>query len=370
MAQGRGKKVAVALSGGVDSSVAAALLLKQGYEVIGITMRLADEDLEDWGETRTCCGLGEVEDVRRVAHKLGFPHYVLDLREVFQRTVMENFVAEYCRGRTPNPCIRCNQFVKFDALLRRVRAMGLDYVATGHYARLGYDEQRGRYTLRRGVDAEKDQSYVLYPLTQEQMAHTLLPLGGLTKREVRAIAADLGLRTAGKPESQEICFIPDHNYPRFLAERAPETLRPGPIVTPEGKVLGEHAGIAFYTIGQRRRLGLSAPEPLYVVDIDPQRNMLVVDTRRGTYRQEMIVEEVNYVSLPPLTAPREAWVMVRYRATPQPAMLTPLGETCVHVRFHRPQRALTPGQAAVFYEGDLVLAGGTIAHVFPAESVS
>lgn len=348
------------MSGGVDSSVAAALLLERGYEVIGVTMRLGPAELDGVEGLRTCCGLGEVEEARRVADQLGFPHYVLDFRQVFRDTVIEPFIAEYARGRTPNPCIRCNEHVKFTALLRRAEQLGVDYVATGHYARVGYDAARGRWTLRRGVDARKDQSYVLYPLRQEQLARTLLPLGDWTKVETRALAEKLGLRVARKAESQEVCFIPDRDVPRFLREHRPETVRPGPILDRSGRVLGEHPGVAFYTIGQRRRLGVSAPEPLYVVGLDPERHTVTVDTWAGGFQQEFIVEAMHYVSEPPWSGSREVLAQVRYNMAAQPATVVPLSEQEVRVRFREPQRAITPGQAAVFYEGDWVLGGGTI----------
>jgi len=362
MAPGK-QKVIVAMSGGVDSSVAAALLLERGYEVIGVTMRLGPAELEAVDGLRTCCGLGEVEDARRVAEQLGFPHYALDFRQVFRETVLEPFIAEYARGRTPNPCIRCNEHVKFTALLHRAEQLGVDYVATGHYARVGYDAARGRWTLRRGLDARKDQSYVLYPLRQEQLARTLLPLGDRTKEETRLLAEKMGLPIARKPESQEVCFIPDHDVPRFLRERRPETAQPGPILDRSGKVLGEHPGVAFYTIGQRRRLGVSAPEPLYVVDIDPERNTITVDTWAGSFQQDLVVDAMNYLSEPPWTGPREVLAQVRYNMAAQPATVVPLSEQEVWVRFREPQRAITPGQAAVFYEGDWVLGGGTIREV-------
>jgi tRNA-specific 2-thiouridylase len=356
-------KVVVAMSGGVDSSVAAALLVEAGYEVISVTMRLGPEELDATTGRKTCCGLSEVEDARRVADKLGIPHYALNFREVFQATVIDDFISEYRRGRTPNPCLRCNQHVKFAALLKRALDWEADFIATGHYARVSYKPERDRWVLRRGVDGRKDQSYALYLLTQDQLARTLLPLGALTKERTREIARDLGLRTADKPESQDICFIPDGDYPRFLRERAPETVQPGRILDRSGRTLGEHSGTAFYTVGQRKRLGLSAPEPLYVVDIDAGQQTLQVDTWAGCYREAVILEAVNYVSVPPLRAARTVQARARYNMELQPAMVEPRGETGARVRFLEPQRALTPGQAVVFYDGDEVLGGGTIREV-------
>lgn len=361
----RRPRVAVAMSGGVDSSVAAALLQEQGYEVVGITMQIWPDSKTYGGLDRegSCCSLSAAEDARRVADRLGFPHFVLNFREVFQEKVIQDFVEEYLRGRTPNPCIRCNEFIKFAALLHKARALEVDYVATGHYARVGFDPGRGRYTLRRGVDPRKDQSYTLYPVPQELLARILMPLGEWRKEEVREKARQLGLRVANKPESQEICFVPEGDYRRFLREHAGERLRPGPILNLRGEVLGQHPGLAFFTVGQRRGLGLSWHEPLYVLALDPERNAVIVGPEEELYRRRFLVVQVNYVSLPPQEEPFEAEVMVRYRMSPQPATVIPLGEDTVEVVFHQPQRAITPGQSAVFYRGDEVLGGGRIERV-------
>jgi tRNA-specific 2-thiouridylase len=308
-----------------------------------------------------CCALGAVEDARRVADSLGIPYYVLNFKDVFRRHVMANFAAEYARGRTPNPCVRCNQFVKFDALLARAVALGADYVATGHYARIDRDAASERWRLLRAVDRQKDQSYVLYVMSQERLAHTLFPLGGLTKRDVRALAERLGLVTAGKPESQEICFVPTGNYRDYLAEAAPETRRPGPIVHLDGRVLGQHEGVAYYTIGQRKGLGLAVGEPLYVVDIVAEEGRVVVGPRDALRTADCLVEEVNYVALGRVDTPRAATARIRYRAEDVPVTLTPAEGGRLAVRFHEPQRAVTPGQAIVCYDGDVVLLGGTIA---------
>ena len=367
---GVGKRVLVGMSGGVDSSVAAALLVEAGYEVIGVTLNVWPEhdpmqalvERED-----ACCALGAVEDARRVAAQLGIRYYVLNFRDVFRRTVMANFAAEYARGRTPNPCVRCNQFVKFDALLARAAALEADYVATGHYARIDRDPATGRWRLRKAVDARKDQSYVLYVLSQERLARTLFPLGERTKAEVRALAERLGLVTATKPESQEICFVPSNNYRDYLARVAPETRRSGPIVDLAGQVIGQHEGIAYYTIGQRRGLGLAVGEPLYVVDIRPEANTLVVGPREALATPGCLVEDVNLVALETVDQPIRAAARVRYRAEEVPCWLLPAGDGQLAVRFVAPQRAVTPGQAIVFYADDVVLAGGTIARRLGAE---
>lgn len=368
---GRGKRVVVAMSGGVDSSVTAALLLEKGYEVIGITMQIweAGDPLEEAREGG-CCSLSAVSDARRVAEILGIPYYVANMREVFSREVIGYFVEEYSRGRTPNPCIVCNQKVKFEALLQKAAELEADYLATGHYARLWYDERRQRFLLGRARDRDKDQSYVLYGLTQEQMSRLLFPLGEYTKAEVREIAARLGLPVAQKPDSQEICFVEAGRHGEFVAERAGGRVRPGPIVDTTGKVVGQHRGLAYYTVGQRRGLGISGPRPFYVLCLDPERNALIVGTAEEAYVAGMTVSRLNLIAFDTLPAEMRAGVQVRYRARPEPATIRPLpveaggaaGEDAL-VRFEHPQRGVTPGQAAVFYDGDLVLGGGIIERV-------
>ena len=368
-----GERVLVGMSGGVDSSVAAALLCEAGYDVVGVTLNVWPErdamqalvERED-----ACCALGAVEDARRVAAHLGIPYYVVNFRDVFRRQVMANFAAEYARGRTPNPCVRCNQFVKFDALLARAVALGADYVATGHYARIDQDAASGRWRLLRAVDRQKDQSYVLYVMSQERLARTLFPLGALTKSEVRALAQRLGLVTASKPESQEICFVPTNNYRDYLAEAAPETRRPGPIVDLDGRVVGQHEGVAYYTIGQRRGLGLATGQPLFVVDLLAEENRVVVGPRDALLAEGCLVEDVNYVALASVDEPTAAHARIRYRAEDVPVTLSPAGDGRLAVRFHEPQRAVTPGQTIVFYDGDVVLAGGTIASRREAEGAA
>jgi tRNA-specific 2-thiouridylase len=348
------------MSGGVDSSLAAALLAEQGYECLGVTMKVWPSFLPGEGAEGGCCGLGAVEDARAVAFRLGLSHYVLNFGEVFSQLVIEPFCRAYAAGRTPNPCILCNRDVKWQVLLRKARELGATYLATGHYARRGFAPATGRHTLHRAVDQGKDQSYALYALTQEQLGATLFPLGGLRKSEVRRLAAERGLPVATKADSQEICFIPDGDYRPFLRKHAPETLQPGPILDLRGREVGRHEGLAFYTIGQRKGLDLPGG-PHYVVRLDLARHAVVVGRRADLYRRDFVATDVNWVSVSPPTTPQTAEVKIRYRIPPAPAEVIPDGEAQVRVVFREPQPAVTPGQAAVFYQGDLVLGGGTIA---------
>lgn len=355
-------RVVCAMSGGVDSSVAAALLVEAGYEVIGITMNIwpspkTPDDTERFGG---CCSLSATDDAKKVAYRLGIPHYTFDFREVFKEEVIENFVSEYRRGRTPNPCIRCNQFIKFQALLHKAFAVGAKYIATGHYARIEHNKPMGRYILKKGVDKSKDQSYVLYVLTQEQLAHTLFPLGELTKDDTRKKAEELGLAVAQKAESQEICFVPDKNYPKFVSEYVPGAERPGPIYDKQGNVLGVHKGIIHYTIGQRKGLGISSPVPLYVIAIREEEDAIVVGTKEDLNKTVLIAHELNFISIPGLLEPMAVTAKIRYKAPESPATISPFNEGRVKVEFEHPQSAVTPGQAVVFYDGDVVVGGGTI----------
>ncbi len=359
-----GKRVLVAMSGGVDSSVACALLKEQGYDVIGITMRIWDEPLRTkisppiHHRKYSCCGGGPaIADARRVAHKLGIPHYTLDFRAEFQEQVVKNFIQEYQIGHTPNPCIRCNRFIKFDILLRRCQEFNADFLGTGHYARI---EKIGeRWLLKKGIDAKKDQSYFLYAMTQEQLAKTLMPLGDLTKSEVRKIAKDLDLLVAEKPESQEICFIPDDNYPQFLKEFIPDAAKPGPILNKNGKVIGKHKGILSYTIGQRKRIGIPFQERLYVIGIDLKKNAIIVGTEKDGYGSELIADDLNYIAVDKIEAPLKVKAKIRSVHPEAAAEIKPVNGK-IHLRFDKPQWAITPGQAVVFYNDDIVLGGGTI----------
>jgi tRNA-specific 2-thiouridylase len=346
------------MSGGVDSSVAAALLLAAGHEVIGVTMQIWPQQGDD---ERACCSLSAVEDARRVATALGIPHYVLNFQEEFRRSVIDNFIAEYRAGRTPNPCIQCNRWIKFDLLLERAVALGADAVATGHYARAVYHEDLGRWSVRRGVDRGKDQSYVLYGLTQAQLPRVLFPLGEMTKPQVRALAAEYGFRVANKPESQEICFVPDDDYGRFLREQTPEIATPGPVVDTAGRVLGTHQGVAFYTVGQRRGLGIAVNAPLYVVRLDAAANTVVVGTQEELLARRAVAGDVVFGkwAADALAAPRPVLATLRYKMAPQPAVAQ-VADDRLTVTFHNPQRAVTPGQALVCYDGEDVVAGGTI----------
>jgi tRNA-specific 2-thiouridylase len=360
------KKVMVGMSGGVDSSVTAALLKQQGYDVVGVTLNVWP-DLEGVNENLredACCALGATEDARRVADRLDIPYYVVNFKETFERKVIQDFIGEYRRGRTPNPCVRCNQFIKFDALLDKAQLFGAEYVATGHYVRVGYDEASGRYLLRKAADPAKDQSYVLYVMTQDRLARALFPLGELTKADTRRLAEEWKLPVAKKPESQDICFVPYKRYGEFMAKHAAESVREGPIVDRQGNELGRHQGIVFHTIGQRRGLGVATGEPLYVTEIRAATNTVVVGSREDLLKSTCLLEDVNFVSSPGLSGPLRTLARIRYRAEPSPAEISPAEDGRVLVRFDEPQRAITPGQAVVFYDlvhDDVVVGGGTIA---------
>jgi tRNA-specific 2-thiouridylase len=358
------KRVVVAMSGGVDSSLAAALLKREGYRLIGVTMRLwpADKSVpQEPSSSGACCSLTAVEDAKRVAKRLKIPHYLFDFRDIFEEKVIADFCREYKEGRTPNPCIRCNQYIKFGALAQKAKELDADYIATGHYARIGYDEEAGRYYLRKGIDRQKDQSYVLYTMTQEQLKFTLLPLGDLTKAQVRQIARDLKLSVAAKPESQEICFVPDADYRRFLEKQIPaDELKEGLIIDRKGKVLGRHKGIAFYTVGQRRGLGIGGGQPFYVVSIDKDENVLVVGEDKETLRDNLVAGELNWIAFDRLEEPIKVKAKIRYRHKETEAKVSPLGAQKVKISFSKPQRAITPGQSVVFYRGDVLIGGGII----------
>ena len=336
-------RVAVALSGGVDSTAAAILLREMGHAVFGVTMRVTADPKEE---------------AAAVAAALGIEHHIIDLRSEFQEAVIKPFVAAYLSGRTPNPCVICNPRVKFGLLLQRALALGAEFFATGHYARVWQDPSTGRYLLARGLDPKKDQSYFLYALTQEQLRRLLFPLGTKTKEQTRALVRAYGLRVAPQ-ESQEICFIPGNDYRAFLLQTAGPP-RPGPILDLKGKVIGEHRGLPYYTVGQRRGLGIAAGYPLYVIAVDPVRNALVVGPEKFLYRDECSATDVNFIPFAGLTESLRVTVKVRHGAQEKPGVIVPTGDELVQVRFEVPERAVTPGQAAVFYQGELVVGGGTI----------
>jgi tRNA-specific 2-thiouridylase len=353
--------LAVAMSGGVDSAVAAALLVEEGHSVVGLTMNLWPEWLPEPDDAfRACCGVSAIGDARAVAQQLGIRHYVLNLRQEFERAVIDEFVDEYARGRTPNPCIACNRAIKFSLLLRKVQAMGLEGLATGHYARIRDDIPQGRYLLLRGRDPVKDQSYVLFGLSQAQLAWLRFPVGEHTKAEIRTIARRLGLRVADKADSQEICFVPRGSYADLVAQRRPEAARPGPILDRTGTRVGTHAGVGRFTIGQRRGLGLAAGRPLYVTGIDPARNAVVVGEAEDLLAREVTARQVNWIggTVPPV--PLRVTARVRHGARDTSALAWLDASGALRVRFDEPQRAAAPGQAVTLYQGEVVLGGGII----------
>jgi len=353
-------RVVVAMSGGVDSSVAAFLCQEAGHEVIGMTMQIWPDAPEEVLEREGgCCSLSAVEDARRVCSILGIPHYVTNLKREFEHEVIDEFVEEYSRGRTPNPCITCNKSLKFGHLLRRAGELEADFVATGHYARI--EHRGGRYLLRKAADESKDQSYALYSLDQEQLARALFPVGSLEKSEVRRIARERGLPTSEKPESQDICFITDGSYREFLAGKRPASLAEGPIVDVQGRTLGTHPGIAHFTVGQRKGLGIASGKPVYVVGIRPESNTVVVGTWEESLARGLVAHDCNWIEFEQPAGPFRADAKIRYKSSPAPALVTPVEGGAVEVLFDRPQRAITPGQAVVLYHDDVVAGGGTIA---------
>jgi tRNA-uridine 2-sulfurtransferase len=349
------------MSGGVDSSVAAALAAASGVETIGVSMQLYDQ--RDGGSGHgfgSCCTLDDLHDARRVAAAIGIPHYVMNFERQFDEQVVANFVREYMNGRTPLPCVHCNSDLKFATLLERARALGADHVATGHYARVERDETTGRYRLLRGLDRSKDQSYFLFSLDQAQLSRARFPVGALTKAEVRAHARRLALPVAEKPDSQEICFVPDHDYASFIAKRAAVAPGGGVITSQEGRVLGRHEGIHRFTVGQRKGLRLSASEPLYVLALDPADQTVTVGPRAALDRTTLTASRVRWIAGAPAEGSVHAAVQIRHRHAPGAARVYALPGGRAHVEFDEPQRAVSPGQAAVFYAGDEVIGGGWI----------
>jgi len=345
------------MSGGVDSSATAALLLEQGYDVVGITLKLWPQDCVNRAEDK-CCGPQAVTDARAVCHKLGIPYYLIDEAADFQKHVIQYFADEYKAGRTPNPCVMCNQNLKFGRLIDRANQLGAEFIATGHFARI--ERENGRVLLKRGKDSRKDQSYFLFSLRQDQLARAMFPLGEKTKSDTREVARHCNLKTAEKEESMEICFVPDNNYGGFLQQAGLAQKHRGEIVDTHGNVLGHHDGIEFYTIGQRKGLGVSSPKPLYVIELDAENNRVMVGDDSMLDRDEFTVERCNWIPFRELSSSAEVTAKIRYNHPGTPATLTPLGNGKAKVKLHAPQRAVTPGQAAVFYQDDLVVGGGWI----------
>jgi tRNA-specific 2-thiouridylase len=356
------------MSGGVDSSVSAALLHELGYRVIGITLNLWDYSSSGGNVNREsgCCSIDTMADARAVCHRLGAPHYVLDLKEEFRAGVRDNFRDEYFSGRTPNPCVRCNTFIKWGSLLRHAEDIGAEKMATGHYARVDFDAGRDRWLLLRARDLNKDQSYALWGLRQEALAKTIFPLGNLTKPEVREIARSLNLKTAEKPESQEICFIPDNDYRRYLRDQAAATELPiaaGPIYDTEGAEIGRHEGIPFYTVGQRKGIGVAAGRPLFITRIDAQNNAIFMADRDALAQHDVAIEQINWIDCDVPELRREVTCKIRYKDAGAAAMIIDSDAHSARLRFDEPQFAITPGQSAVMYDGDRVVGGGVIERI-------
>ena len=349
------KKVVVGMSGGVDSSVAAYLLKQQGYDVVGVTMQIwQDESHEEIEKKGGCCGLSAVDDAM-----LDIPYYVMNFKSEFKRDVIDYFVREYLAGRTPNPCIACNRYVKWESLLTRSIQIGADYIATGHYARI-CELPNGRYAIRNSVTAKKDQTYALYNLTQEQLKRTLMPIGDYTKEQVRKIAEDIGLMVAGKPDSMEICFVPDNDYASFIENETGVTSVPGDFVDVDGNVIGKHKGVIHYTVGQRKGLGIALGKPAFVVAIRPEQNQVVIGEDRDVYTEKLYANNLNFMSVDTITEPVHVKAKIRYSHEGAYCTVRKIDSDTIECIFDQPVRAVTPGQAVVLYDGEYVLGGGTI----------
>ena len=346
------------MSGGVDSSVAAYLMLKRGYDCTGVTLKLFDND--ESAAEKTCCSLDDTEDARSVCLKLGIPHYVYNFKDIFDEKVVGRFIAAYETGATPNPCIDCNRFIKFGKLFQRAEELGFDCVVTGHYASVEYNENENRYLLKKAPDINKDQSYVLYSLTQRQLAKTVFPLGEMTKEQVRALAEEMGFINARKHDSQDICFVPDGDYARFIEEYTGKSYPGGDFVDESGKVLGRHKGIIRYTVGQRKGLGLALPQPMYVKEKNLEENKVVLCPNSELFSRELLAGELNLIAFDKIEQPLRVSARVRYNQKEQPATVYQLDDSTIRVVFDVPQRAISKGQAVVLYDGDYVLGGGTI----------
>jgi tRNA (5-methylaminomethyl-2-thiouridylate)-methyltransferase len=350
----------IAMSGGVDSSVAALLIKEAGYDCMGGMMKLFQGDEEQEMRENSCCSLEDAEDARAVAYKLGIPFHVFNFKEAFQKEIMDHFVETYYRGETPNPCIDCNRYMKFERMLQLAREIKKDYVVTGHYASREKDSSTGRILLKKSVDASKDQSYVLYAMTQEQLRHTLLPLGDLHKTQVREIALEHGFITANKHDSQDICFVQNGNYADFIEQYTGNKVEKGRFVNTSGEDMGEHKGIVHYTIGQRKGLGIVSETPKYVCEILPRENRVVVGEESELYSKVLHANDVNWIPFEKLEKPMNIKAKIRYKHTEQPARVWQTDEDSIRVEFDEPQRAITKGQAVVLYDGDVVVGGGTI----------
>lgn len=356
----KGKKVVVGMSGGVDSSVTALLLKKAGYDVVGVTMNVWQKET-DINCEKACCAIGAVSDARRVAEKLGIPYYALNFRDEFKKHVIDYFAKEYMEGKTPNPCIACNKYLKFDLLLEKAKTVfDADYIATGHYAKVEFNENTNRYYIKESVTAAKDQTYALYNLSQEQLKHIIMPLGDYTKDEVREIARKNGLINANKHDSQEICFVEDNDYAGFIERKYNYKSIPGEFVDTKGNKYGKHKGIIHYTVGQRRGLGLSLKSPLYVKRVDAKTHEVILCPKEELYSDSLICDKINLMSISSITEPINCSVKIRYSAPKVKATLIPIDTDTIKVVFNEPQRAITPGQAVVFYDNDIVIGGGTI----------